>query len=172
MIEGQQPQWRNEEESVEQFTDRDTAEKNENNQPVSVELGESDLIAESVRMRSKSTPEKPDKQDKNDREISEREMEIRHEIQDDPSESQAVPLGELIAGLSATTPILSKSNTKKPNGPQNIEEEQQVQSENDINEALVNRKIIRSVSYSQAIKIGFITALCLIVAFILLKVRL
>jgi len=170
MIEGQEPQWRNEEAFIEQSSDRKSAESIENHQPISVELGESDVIAESVRLLSKSTPEKSDKQVKNDREISERDMEIRHEIQDDPSESQAVPLGELIAGLSATTPILSKS---KPEASDKLPEnkDEPLSLENEVDESSKTEMSARSVSYSQAIKIGFITALCLIAVFILLKVR-
>lgn len=164
-MEAQQPRWREEEAHFAQSIEQEVAEPTKETAPAAVELDETLIAAESIKLQAELAPESF-AQAPGQEEITEKELELRHEVQDDPSESQAASLGEVIADLSAKKPELQKASSTT--SMQAVSDTPQAIQVTDSNSIVTSKS--PSLSYVQAVKIGFVTALCLITAFAVLQI--
>lgn len=157
-MEAQQPHWREEEAQYAQTIEQQAVEHPEKAVPTSVELDERYIAAESIKLQAEIAPERFADSAEAD-EVTEKELELRHEIQDDPSdEAQAVSVGEVLADM----PPVGRSGAAQatPVSPPGTSASVPVNEDS----VAVSGS---SISYGQAMKIGFITALFLIALFAL-----
>lgn len=165
-MEAQQPPWTPPEADAAQHSEQEVAKHPEIMTPPVVEIDETDVAAEGIRLqaekvseRSSSTTEKA--------EITEKELELRHEIQDDPSdEPQPVSVADVLADMP-----LAKTWQTEPDPVASTPEVSTIPAAPVIADDSTTRVSGgQSLTYVQAMKVGFITALLLIIGFTALQI--
>lgn len=163
-MEAQQPHWRQEEAQYAQTIEQQAVEHPEKAVPTSVELDERYIAAESIKLQAEIAPERFADSAEAD-EVTEKELELRHEIQDDPSdEAQAVSVGEVLADMPPVVKPGVVAAQAAPVSPSNTP----AASTTAVDDSAAMPD--SSISYAQAVKIGFVTALLLIALFALAQI--
>lgn len=100
--------------------------------------------------------------------ITEKTLELRHEIQDGPSWRSAVSVGSVIADLSTSQSVISKDLSANESQPTVTPPAPIYESRNGVT---VSASITDSHSmYRRAVQMGFVAGVCSIVLFALVKI--
>ncbi len=165
-MEAQRPSWSEEELSYPTAREREVQPYPESDklQPIAVE--ESGVVAEGIMLQAGSRsperiPETPETEH-----ITEKQLELRHEIQDDPARSSAVSIGSVVADLPTRLPGLSKEVSGSTSGPTSSPTTStSLQGDNDAVSGHGQPSL-----YRQAIQIGFVSGICITVLFALVQI--
>lgn len=168
-MEAQQPQWREEEAQYSQLAERDAAEQPEKVEPPGVELSETSIAAEGILLHAERAANRPIDSTETGQ-VTERELELRHEVQDDAdNEVQAISVGEVLAGMqlsktASLTPLVPEKDAPSapPSSPPPVAHSASTKRARNSGKPI-------TVTYAQAVKVGFIMAIVLIAVFALLQ---
>ncbi|GEM_PF-6470945 len=172
-MEAQQPKWREEkDEPYTSETEYYPISRAESTPDRLLEVDETQIIADGIRSKAQQGTEKVS-ETRFARGITEKELEMRREIQDDPGEQgKAISVGEILSGLQVgaktqnTESRTSADSTLTTVRVDKTEEGQKYKKQKTQDIGLVNR----SISNARSIWVGFFLAVILIVVFIMIKV--
>lgn len=164
-MEAQRSSWPEEELPYPSAHEREARPYPESEKPHPIAVEESGVIASSIKLQGSRSPEGSAEVAEAEQ-ITEKQLELRHEIQDDSGGQSAVSVGSVIAGLPARQPELSKGtySTTEPADTSAATAPVSVQND-DTNDGSSQGQ---SSMYRQAIQIGFVTGLCFVILFVLL----